>query len=132
MACKVLRGQRGDDRRAGVGTAAETSAAEARSVGAFGEDRRGIRLELPGVFNSCIGNNTEVVGGGLGVKESVAKDGEELLNGVNVNVADEIEGVAPSVGRGSGADALDVPVDMRKKLEYLKLDPGNYLKIAVT
>jgi len=50
-----------------------------------------------------------VVGGVLGVKKRVAEDGEQLLNIINVDVADEVERVAACVGSCRGTNALDAP-----------------------
>jgi hypothetical protein len=57
-----------------------------------------------------------VVGGGLGVKKRVAEDGEQLLNRINVHVADEVERVAACVGSCGGTDALDAPDNKLLKL----------------
>jgi hypothetical protein len=57
-----------------------------------------------------------VVGGGLGVEERVAEDGEQLLNRIHVHVADEVERVAACVGGCSGADALDAPENKLLKI----------------
>jgi hypothetical protein len=43
------------------------------------------------------------------VKKGVAKDGEQLLNGINVDVADKVKRVASSVRCCSGANTLDAP-----------------------
>ena len=43
------------------------------------------------------------------MKKRVAEDGEQLLNIINVDVADEVERVAACVGSSRGTNALDAP-----------------------
>ena len=66
------------------------------------------------------------------MKKRVAKDGEELLHAVDVHVADEVEGIAPSVGGGSGTNALDIPVGMCQNVADWKPDSVQCLAISFT
>ncbi len=43
------------------------------------------------------------------MKKGIAKDGEQLLNRINVHVADKVKRVASSVCCCSGANTLDAP-----------------------
>lgn len=80
MAGKVLLGQRSDDGGAGVGAAAKASAAKASNVSAFYKDGSRVRFELFRVLNGSFDNGTIVEGGGFGVEQGVAEDGQQLLN----------------------------------------------------
>ena len=63
-------------------------------------------------------------GGGLGVQEGVAEDGQELLDRVHVHVADEIKRIASGVCCSSGTDAFNIPVGACENFAELEANFG--------